>query len=110
MCTQYVQCTCTCTCRLICIIHLALLNGDLVAVPEWVHGDTPLPLLVTLLEALLHDPVGPVHGQGLFLGRVAEVSTVDQTLQQLLAGEGEPYVHVHVTHSLYMYMYTCMYI
>ena len=108
MCTQYVHCTL----YIVHVVssayskHLALLNGDLVAVPEWVHGDAPLPLLVTLLEALLHDPVGPVHGQGLVLGRVAEVSTVDQTLQQLLAGEGEPYVHVHVTHSLMcMYMY-----
>ena len=63
--------------------YLALGYGHLLAVSERVEGDAPGSLLVTLLKGLLHDAIGPVDCQILGLGRVAEVSTVDETLEQL---------------------------
>lgn len=67
---------------LICT-YLALSYGDLLTVAKRVDGDAPGSLLVTLLETFLHNTIGPVHSQLLLLGWVAEVSTMNEALQQL---------------------------
>ena len=63
--------------------HLRLLYGGVVSITHWGDVHACGPLLVALLEELLHDPFDPelVSGQG--LGRVGEVGAVDHVLQHL---------------------------
>ena len=64
-------------------MYLAL--GDIDGVPITERGEVEpeLPLLVPLLEALLHQPVHPLSVEGKRLGWVGQVTAVDQVLQDL---------------------------
>ena len=62
---------------------LALGHVDGVPVAERRDLETLLSLLVSLVEALLHQAVDPLGVEGQRLGWVGEVATVDQVLEHL---------------------------
>ena len=59
---------------------LALSHVDCVPITERGDLEALLPLLVPLLEALLHQPVHPLRVEGQRLGRVGQVAAVNQVL------------------------------
>ena len=63
--------------------NLGFLNSCIEAITHWRYVQARLPLLVSLLEELLHDSVAPLAVQLQGLGGVAQVSTVDHVLQHL---------------------------
>ena len=62
---------------------LTLGHVDGVPVAERRDLKTLLSLLVSLVEALLHQAVDPLGVEGQRLGRVGQVATVDQVLEHL---------------------------
>ena len=63
--------------------YLTLGHVDGVPVAERRDLKTLLSLLVSLVEALLHQAVDPLGVEGQRLGRVGQVATVDQVLEHL---------------------------
>ena len=62
---------------------LTLGHVDGVPVAERRDLETLLSLLVSLVEALLHQAVDPLGVEGQRLGRVGQVAAVDQVLEHL---------------------------
>ena len=62
---------------------LALCHVDGAPVAERRDLETLLSLLVSLVEALLHQAIDPLGVEGQRLGRVGQVATVDQVLKHL---------------------------
>ena len=62
---------------------LTLGHVDGVPVAERRDLETLLSLLVSLVEALLHQAVDPLSVEGQRLGRVGQVAAVDQVLKYL---------------------------
>ena len=63
--------------------YLTLGHVDGVPVAERRDLETLLSLLVSLVEALLHQAVDPLGVEGQRLGRVGQVTAVDQVLEHL---------------------------
>ena len=69
--------------KLVKMAYLALCHVDGVPVAERRDLEALLSLLVSLVEALLHQAVDPLGVEGQRLGRVGQVATVDQVLEHL---------------------------
>ena len=63
--------------------YLALGHVDGVPVAKRRDLEALLSLLVSLVEALLHQAVDPLGVEGQRLGRVGQVAAVDQVLEHL---------------------------
>ena len=63
--------------------YLTLSHVDGVPVAERRDLEALLSLLVALVEALLHQAVDPLGVEGQWLGRVGQVTAVDQVLEHL---------------------------
>ena len=60
--------------------YLAFSQTDLITISQWVQRNAEPFLFIPLEKLLLGDSFGPVFSQRNWFGRIAEISTVDQTL------------------------------
>lgn len=74
---QHVQCT------LHLIAYLTFLYTHVLPISQWTDVNTQFLLLISLKETLLHYAIRPRTGNVWRLSRIAEVSTMHQTLQHL---------------------------
>lgn len=66
-----------------CVLYLSPLYWSCVFVTHWADFHPPLPLSVSLVEELIHDPVSPLPVQIQRFGGVAQICTMNHVTENL---------------------------
>ena len=93
----------------VCVLYLRPLHRSCVFVTHGADLHPPLPLSVSLVEELVHDPVSPLPVQIQRLGRVAQVGTVNHVTQNLQRKNIKDVTLLHLFHVFQTVCIMCLY-